>query len=125
MKKVERKNYLGVLTRKLPLEHETTLFVLVNVLDFFMTYLMLTHQFEDGRRYFIESNPVAAFFLYRWGPLKGMLAFKLTIVTVVCIVAQLIATRRLKMARWLLNLGTAVAAVVVLYSLAVFVREAI
>jgi hypothetical protein len=112
-----------LLTGQLPLEHETTLFILVNVLDFFMTYWMLMHRTEDGvRPLFAESNPVAAYFLYRWGPFRGMLIFKLVIVTVVCLVTQVIATRRLQTARWLLNLGTAAVSLVVVYSLTVYLK---
>lgn len=112
-----------LLTGKLPLEHETALFILVNVLDFFMTFWMLSHRNEDGSGgYFIESNPVAAYFLYRWGPFRGMLFFKLAIILVVCLVTQIIATRKLETARWILRFGTALVALVVVYSLTVYLR---
>ena len=47
-----RKGWAKLMTGHLPLEHETAAFILVNVLDFFMTYLLLS----SGR--FVESNPV-------------------------------------------------------------------
>ena len=46
--------------RKLPLEQETTWFIFVNVLDIFLTYLVLR---QGG---FTEGNPIARFFLYSW-----------------------------------------------------------
>lgn len=103
---------------ELPLESETTVFILVNVLDFFTTFWMLT-----TRDHFHESNPIAAWFLQGWGPIKGLLYYKLSLVTVVCLISQIIATRRLETARWLLNFGTFVVSVVVAYSLALLLRH--
>ena len=52
--------------QRLPLEHETALFILVNVLDFATTYYMLMHR-DSGDVSFFESNPVARYFLNHWG----------------------------------------------------------
>lgn len=102
---------------QLPLEKETSQFILVNVLDFFMTYwLLMSGEFR-------ESNPVAAYFLHSWGPVKGMLLYKLSLVTVVCLIAQIVALKRLETARRLLRFGTLVAACVVIYGVTLFVRQ--
>jgi hypothetical protein len=106
-----------LLTGQLPLETETTQFILVNVLDFFMTYWLL----QTGR--FRESNPIAEYFLASWGPVKGMLLFKLALVTFVCLIAQIIAIWNLDRARWLLRFGTAVVAIVVIYSFTLLIRN--
>ncbi len=101
----------------LPLEAETTMFVLVNMIDFFMTYWLLA----SGM--FRESNPVASYFLNHWGPVKGMLYFKLGLVVIVCVVAQLIALKDVKKARWVLNFGTVAVVFVVLYSLSMYLKQ--
>ncbi len=87
------------------------MFILVNVIDFFMTYwLLMTGSFR-------ESNPIADYFLRHWGPVKGMLYFKLALVTFVCLITQLIALKDVEKARWVLRLGIVVVTLVVLYSL--------
>lgn len=111
-----------LLLGKLPLEHETAMFVLVNVLDFLMTYWMLMNA-PDGAR-FVESNPIAAFFWHHWGPVRGMLFFKLAIVIFVCVISQIIAIRRLETARWLLRVGTLLVAGIVIYSATLYLRHA-
>lgn len=109
--------------RSLPLEAETSWFILANLIDYLVTYLLLFHTtVADGR--FTESNPVAAFFLFRWGFVKGMLYFKLAVVAFVCCVVQIIATQRLEAARLVLNVGTLLVGGVVIYSLTLFIRHA-
>ena len=61
----------------LPLQRESSLFLIVNVLDVLMTCLLL----EDltgvtGETIFYESNPVARYFLVNWGTLAGIVYFK-------------------------------------------------
>lgn len=102
---------------KLPLEKETCWFVLVNVLDFFATYLLLMRVKGAG-----ESNPVARWFIQGWGPLKGMLAYKLSLVAFVCIVVQLIALKRVDVARRVLWFGIIVVSGVVTYSVVLLLR---
>jgi len=110
------RDYLGrFLAGQLPLEKETCLFILVNVLDFFMTYILLT----TGA--FRESNAVAAYFWNHWGP-RGMLYFKLGLVLFVCLISQLIALKSHAKARFVLNLGTIVVSCVVVYSLMIYLR---
>lgn len=106
----------------LPLETETTRFILLNLLDYFMTYLLLMGAGGTGSR-FVESNPIAQYFIDSWGPVKGMLAFKLGLVTFVCLITQIIATRRPAAAALVLNFGTAAVGIVVLYSLALLIRS--
>lgn len=98
-----------VFSGELPLQTETSFFILANVLDVFLTYMLLI----NGA---IESNPFANYFLDRWG-FHAMMIFKLVIVTLVCFIAQLIATKRIKTARFLLITGTLLVAAVVVYSI--------
>ena len=101
--------------RKLPLEQETTWFIFVNLLDFILTYLILQ------RGGFTEGNPIALFFLYSWG-IKGMLYFKCALVTVVVVLAQIIAAKKVEAARRLLNLGTLIVTCVLFYSLSLLLK---
>jgi hypothetical protein len=106
-----------VFRRQLPLETETTVFILVNMMDFFVTFWMLaTQQFH-------ESNPIARWFLEGWGPVKGMLMFKLALVTLVCLIAQIVYLRRPEVARKLLVFGTVVVFGVVVYSVTLHQRH--
>lgn len=103
-------------TRQLPLQSETTVFILANALDVFVTYILLN--FEGFR----ESNSVANFFLAKYG-FKGMVYFKFALVAFVTVIAQIIATHRPRTARYLLNVGSAVVLMVVFYSLWLFVNH--
>jgi hypothetical protein len=101
----------------LPLQRESALFLLVNVLDVMMTFMMLTDVPEpEGRVMFYESNPVARWFLKDWG-VTGIIAFKFTMVAVVEVIAQVVALRQLQVGRRLLEFGTIVVSLVVLYSM--------
>jgi len=100
------------LTRKLPLQDETTFFIFVNVLDIFMTYVLL-------RFGAIEANPAANFALQHFG-FNGMVFFKLGITAGVCVLAQIIATQSMAKAKGVLWLGSLIVAVVVTYSLYLF-----
>lgn len=114
--------------RRLPLEQETAWFLLASLLDYFMTYLVLFHSHSQQgilRYALIESNPVARYFINGWGIVKGMLCFKLMVVLTVCIATQLIAHKRPRTARWVLNFGTAVTSCVVVYSLSLLLRALI
>ena len=103
-------------SRQLPLETETCFFILASALDVLMTYLLLSHGPE-----FQESNQIAAFFLTRFG-FKGMVYFKFALVAFVTVIAQVIAKSRPRTARWLLIVGTAATAAVVIYSVILWVR---
>ncbi|HBE67183.1 MAG TPA: hypothetical protein DDW52_03445 [Planctomycetaceae bacterium] len=102
-------------SENLPLQNETTYFILVNVMDIFMTYLLL----NLGA---VEANPVAAFFIDSWG-FSGMIAFKLVLVAAVCVISQVVATRRLSYARGILWTGIVVVGIVVVYSLRLLVGQ--
>ena len=106
-----------VVERKLPLETETSWFLLISSLDFIMTYLLLCHpeiQFE-------ETNPFALYFYHRWG-LKGMLGFKLFMAAFVTILCQIIARKRRDLARGVLQIGTLIVGAVVIYSVCLYAR---
>jgi len=101
---------------RLTLEKETAWFILVNVLDFFATYLLL------GKGGHFESNPLARWFLDGWGRVKGLLAYKLAMIAFVCVIVQIIAIKQVKTARWVLIFGTLVVTGVVIYSVNLLVR---
>ncbi len=103
-------------TRQLPLQSETTVFILANALDVFVTYILLN--FEGFR----ESNSVANYFLLKYG-FKGMVYFKFALVAFVTVIAQIVALHRPRTARYLLNAGSAVVLLVVFYSLWLFVNH--
>lgn len=93
------------------LETETSWFALASALDFAVTYILLHHP----EVHFVESNPVALFFINHWG-IKGMFWFKLSVVILVAMICQIVARRNLELARNVLYLGTAVVGGVVVYS---------
>jgi len=97
------------LTRSLPLESETSLFILVSVLDVIFTYLLLA-----GGTVF-EANPIAAWFIDGWG-VKGMVGFKFSMLVVICLTVQVIAMVRLRTARRIMNFATFITGAVVAYS---------
>jgi hypothetical protein len=113
-----RKLLLG----KLPLETETSLYVLVNLLDFFVTYFLLRTP-ASGNQRFVESNPVALYFIHAWGPVKGMLGFKLAIMTIVCVLSQIIALKRLDLGRLVLLFGTVATGAVAVYGVLLGLRH--
>lgn len=104
---------------------ETLTFIFVNLLDYFMTYITLYYSHMPNsplRMRLFESNPIAAYFINHWGPLKGMLGFKLGLVVFVCVVTQAIAHRHEQRAKRVLNLGSLLVGAVVAYSLSLLVR---
>lgn len=111
-----KKKKSSILRGHLPFEHETALFLMVSVFDVLMTYLML----RSGR--FYEANPVARFFINHWGP-RGMVYFKFVVVAFVCILTQIIATRKPVLAERVLQFATVIVSCVVVYSLILFVRH--
>lgn len=106
--------WLAVFQGKLPLESETAYYLLFSVLDVLFTYILLTRR-EDGGMRFYESNPVARFVINHWG-VRGIVVFKFALVALVCFIAQLIATRRQNVAKYLMWFATAAVGSVVLYS---------
>ena len=102
--------------RQLPLEGETTAFLLTAFLDILCTYLLLA----SGR--FREGNAVADWFIAGWG-VKGMVWFKMTLAAVVCTLAQAIAVKSPAKGRFVLLCGTAITGAVVVYSVVLAVRH--
>lgn len=101
---------------QLPLERETCVFILVNALDVFMTYLLLV----TGS--FRESNQLANYFIAHWG-IRGMVYFKFSLVAVVTVIAQIVARKNMSTGRKLLNFGSAIVAGVVIYSFVLLIRS--
>lgn len=102
-------------TRQLPLETETSIFILANALDVFMTFMLLyTGSFR-------ESNEIANAVLQKFG-ISGMVFFKFAIVAVVTVIAQVIALKKPTTAKWVLNGGSVVVFGVVIYSVYLFVK---
>lgn len=101
--------------RELPLQDETSYFILANVLDIVLTFLLL----RSGA---IEANPLADFVYQIWG-FNGMIAFKMLIVAAVCVLAQIIALRNHSRARFVLVAGTVIVGLVVAYSMLLYSRH--
>lgn len=104
---------LRIFTDQLPLQNSTTCFILVNVLDIFMTFMLL-------RLGAIEANPIAASIERTWG-FNGMIAFKLVLVAFVCVLSQIVARSNMRYAKGILWGGIAIVGAVVLYSLRLLV----
>jgi hypothetical protein len=92
----------------LPLQSETSWFILLNVLDIILTNILL-------RMNAVEANPFANYVLVRYG-FTGMIAFKLASVAIVCILSQLVATKSMVKGKAILWLGSLIVAAVLLYS---------
>lgn len=106
---------LSLFERWRAIETPAMWFVLMNVLDAAMIYIMLRTPTLEGEPYAVESNPIAAFFFNRWG-IHGMFAFKLASAVVVCAIAYIIAFRDVPASRRLLGFATALVLIVVVYS---------
>lgn len=95
----------------------------MNALDIFVTYVVLRFSAEGHtRNYMYESNAVARFVIHHWG-IKGMVYFKLAVVAFVTVIAQVVAARRIELARRLLLLGSLIVGCVVVYSLVLLARN--
>jgi hypothetical protein len=101
--------------KQLPLQNETTTYIFVSVLDIFMTYMLLRF---GG----IETNPIADYFFARWD-IQGMIAFKMVMVAIVTVLAQIVGQKHLARGRFILRLGTIVVTGVVVYSTYLFATQ--
>ncbi len=102
---------------KLPLDTETFRFTLVSTLDIVMTYLVIRYSEQGHTSAMIgEGNPLPAYFIDRWG-MPGMVGFKFLLVSFVVAISQIVYRFSRVKARFMLNFGTVLVAVVVLYSL--------
>jgi len=114
---VARKSFFkDAFQKQLPLQNETSYFILVNVLDFVMTYILL-----QSNQAAIESNPFADFFYQRWG-FPGMIAFKLGLVAAICVLSQAVAVKSIRKARFILVAGIVIVSLVVAYSVSLYLR---
>lgn len=92
------------------LSFEKIMFVIANTMDIGMTSMLL------GTGQFIESNPIAAQILNDWG-LTGMIAYKLIIVAMVMLIANIISIWKINTSKRLLHFGTLTVSGVVSYSI--------
>ncbi len=96
--------------RSIPLETETAWYVLLNVCDILATWALLRR--NAG---FIESNPIARWFYHEWG-FNGMVYFKLGMVALVVVIAQVVARKNEPLAQFLLVFGCVAVGGVFIYS---------
>lgn len=101
-------------------EAETLVYVLLSIADLVMTHFLLQQSIPGLQ--FVESNPVARFFLDHWGP-KGMVYFKFSMVAVVCIVTQVIARYRPTTARLVLLFAIVMMLYVVVFSVRLYLAH--
>ena len=110
---------------ELPLETETCRFVLISLLDLFMTFLLLYFSNRGMmRNVVVESNPVARYFISGWGTM-GLVWFKIGMVTLIVLATQAIASRRPVVAQLVLNGATLFVGSVVAYSTFLLVQNRI
>ena len=110
---------------ELPLETETCRFILISLLDLFMTFLLLYFSNRGMmRNVVVESNPVARYFISGWGTM-GLVWFKIGMVTLIVLATQAIASRRPVVAQLVLNGATLFVGSVVAYSIFLLVQNRI
>ena len=90
---------MSIFKRKLALEEETAVFILVNLADLLLTGAA----FYFGAR---EVNVLADWVLTRWG-LTGMVIYKFALVTFIIMTCQYIYALKPKTARFVLLFGSA------------------
>ena len=108
-------NWKNLFVGQLPLQTETTAFIFVNCLDIFLTYIVIRF---GG----MEANPIANYFTLRWG-FYGAIGFKLAIVAIVTVIAQIVAIKKMESARFLLIAGTVMVGCVLVYSVFLFMKH--
>lgn len=102
------------LRHRLPLETETALFVMASTLDALLTRFLLLYRGANEHT-FVESNPIPRYFLESWG-LDGLIYFKFAVVALIALICQIIARRKVDVARRVLNFASFVVMGVVIYS---------
>jgi len=97
-------------------ETEVSWFVLASALDVALTFLVL-HYSNSGLTHgtFVESNPLAQWFIAHWG-FRGMAGYKLLMTLIVVGIAEFVGRQKPMIARILLWGGTIVVASVVIHS---------
>ena len=110
---------------ELPLETETCRFVLISLLDLFMTFLLLYFSNRGMmRNVVVESNPVARYFISGWGT-TGLVWFKIGMVTLIVLATQVVAATRPVVAQLVLNGAALFVGSVVAYSVFLLVQNRI
>jgi len=118
----EPRSLYAMLFEGLPLEGETRLFILASTLDVLMTNFLINHASVASHLLFVESNPVARYFLDSWG-FDGVIYFKFGLVAFVSLICQVIARSRVDLARRVLYFATALVVSVVAYSALLMVQS--
>jgi len=106
-----------LLTAHFVLANETTLFILVNAIDFFVTYVLLA--WPDSPAY--EANPIARR-MFHLG-LPHLIGFKFGAATVAVVCCELVARRRPKLGRSVIISLTLVVTLVAIYGLRLIVQH--
>ena len=102
--------------RRMLFETEVSWFVLASALDVALTFLVL-HYSNNGMTHgtFVESNPLARWFIRHW-VFGGMAGYKLLMTLIVVVIAEFVGRQKPMVARMLLWGGTLVVASVVIHS---------
>jgi len=107
------KAWLG---RSVVLENEVSWLLFFSFLDILMTWILLSRSPRV-----VESNPIAAWFFVRFN-MVGMIVYKFGIIGVVILIAEGVEQLRPGRGRFVLRLGIAAAAAVVVYSATLLYR---
>lgn len=94
---------------------EVWLFGLLSAADIVLTYVLIGH---FGH---VEGNPVARYFVEGWG-LKGMIWFKLGLVSIILGACHFVRPHRPGTSRAIIRLGVLTATAVVTYSIVLLLR---
>jgi hypothetical protein len=103
-----------------PLDREILFYAAASTLDVVFTYLLL---YGDGPWVFVESNPVANFFLATGGFL-GMVVYKALLVALVVINCRVIARHRPETALKVIRFAQVAVGAVLAYSVFLLIRYA-
>jgi hypothetical protein len=95
---------------------EVWLFAALSAADIALTYVLI------GYYGHVEGNPIAAYFVEGWS-LKGMIWFKLGMITVVLTACHFVLPHRPMAARSIMRLGALTAFAVVAYSIGLMLRS--
>jgi hypothetical protein len=112
----------SLLRGRAPLESETGLFILASTLDVIMTGYLVDKTAVQNHTWFVESNPFARYFWDIWG-FDGLVFFKFALVALVSIICQIIARRKVEVARRVLYFATLIVTSVVVYSVVLMVQH--
>ena len=87
------------------------IFALLSLADLVQTWLLISY--SGGR--IVESNPIAAAWLHRFG-WKGLVLFKGAAFVLVAVAGTLVALHRPRLGRWVLGFCCLVVGLVAIYS---------